>query len=774
LDSKIAAIKKCSSIFLAILMFTGTIALSYPSSSFMMGTEEAEGQPYYSDAIKNRYNSYEPTSEYSPKYEYLPKYTDRNSPKYEYPPKYTDRNSYYNNYESSTTSGAYGMENNDRKSYEKNNDNYDVSSEYPSSSYKLNSYKPAEYPSSYGGKDNNNYYKSQKDSSSSKKSVDINKVKCINDNLNIEGENTGNITIGNKGKGSLGAYSSAGGSGYGGSEGYYDNGYNKKKDKDIDCIINNNNTNTNIGGGNQTIPPEPPEQKANLKVTKNVTCFETIVPPDSFLSALQQGEVVENKNPDCTDLLGNITDDQFNITVTGTNVSPSSFNGSESGTTVTLDEGSYQISEIPYDSVQEDLAELGGNITYPPSLFATGDCDDLGAGTIVAGESQTCNLENRFIIEKDQPQLTVTKNVTCFETIVPPDSFLSALQQGEVVENKNPDCTDLLGNITDDQFNITVTGTNVSPSSFNGSESGTTVTLDPGDYNVTEFAYPSVAADLAELGGNITYPPSLFITGDCDDDGTGTIVAGESQTCNLENRFIIEKDQPQLTVTKNVTCTDVTDEDLPPVHPNCADLLGNITEDQFNITVTDTNPTPSEFAGSASGTIVTLGEGDYTVTEDPDETSISADLATLGSNITGPNISITGNCIQTDVNSTSATGTIAAGESQTCNLENNFVINNTAEALCKDCFTPENEGGQFPPPMVDDLDEYLAEEEPEIGGVPVSDRQELCEAIVAAFLAGNPVTEEAIINLLEAATNNPPPGQVKQVIDCLDGLISRP
>ena len=88
----------------------------------------------------------------------------------------------------------------------------------------------------YYGMDND--YKSQKDSS---KSVFINKLKCINTNININGENTGNINIGNKGQ--VGTA----------EEGYYD-GYSNK-DKGFDCTINNNNTNTNlVGNGNQTEP----------------------------------------------------------------------------------------------------------------------------------------------------------------------------------------------------------------------------------------------------------------------------------------------------------------------------------------------------------------------------------------------------------------------------------------------------------------------------------------------------------------------------------------
>ena len=89
MNSKIVSIKRFSAIFLAIVLFTGTIAIS-SSTSFM---RSAQAQPYYYDRIDD------------------------------------------NNYQ---------------KSY---------------------------------GKDN---YKYTKDSSI----VDINKIKCINDNININGQNT--------------------------------------------------------------------------------------------------------------------------------------------------------------------------------------------------------------------------------------------------------------------------------------------------------------------------------------------------------------------------------------------------------------------------------------------------------------------------------------------------------------------------------------------------------------------------------------------------------
>jgi hypothetical protein len=133
--------------------------------------------------------------------------------------------------EAQAESEYYGMDN--------RYNSYEPEAEYPS--YKPD-YKP-EYPSY--GKDNNSNHKSKKDSSS------INKINCITNNVNINGNNAGNVSIGNKGQGYLDAYSFGGG--------YYGEGYNNKQGKGFDCIINNNNNNTNVvaGGGGIVTIPEP-------------------------------------------------------------------------------------------------------------------------------------------------------------------------------------------------------------------------------------------------------------------------------------------------------------------------------------------------------------------------------------------------------------------------------------------------------------------------------------------------------------------------------------
>ena len=197
--------KITSAVFLSVVLIAGTIALSFPS--FMIGVQ---AQSYY--GMDDGYGS----SDYG------------NDNRY---------NSYEQDYE----------RDNGRKSYD--------------NSYKsqYQFYKPDYKPkySSYDGKDDR-----RDKSQDSSKSVSINKLNCINTNININGNNTGNINLGNKGQlvpatAEEEGYLSA--SLFGSEYSDETNNGHKKKSKGFDCTINNNNTNINIvGAGNQTTPePEP-------------------------------------------------------------------------------------------------------------------------------------------------------------------------------------------------------------------------------------------------------------------------------------------------------------------------------------------------------------------------------------------------------------------------------------------------------------------------------------------------------------------------------------
>ena len=135
----------------------------------------------------------------------------------------------------------------------------------------------------------------------------------------------------------------------------------------------------------------------------------------------------------------------FTIDASGTNASPTTFPGDETGTKVTLDAGAYKVSETP---------AAGYAVTY------SGDC----SGTIAVGDkTPVCTVTNDDIA----PTLIVIKHVI----------------------NDNG------GTLGAADFTLDVTGPAATPDSFPGAESpGTTVTLNAGAYSVGEGAVAGYAA----------------------------------------------------------------------------------------------------------------------------------------------------------------------------------------------------------------------------------------------------------------------------------------
>ena len=184
---------------------------------------------------------------------------------------------------------------------------------------------------------------------------------------------------------------------------------------------------------------------------------------------------------------GTASPSDFTISVTSTSKdkpSPSSFPGSSSGTKVTLGQGSYQVTET---GIADD---------YTPSYSSA--C----SGSISAGQTKTCTVTNTFT--PPTGTLTVIKNV--------------------VGGTKSPS-----------DFNIVIGGdnNNPSPDSFSGSSSGTTVTLDAGDYSVVE-----------------TNPTDFYTPNysqDCGNPTPSTISVGQTKTCTITN-----SDKARLLVFKNV------------------------------------------------------------------------------------------------------------------------------------------------------------------------------------------------------------------------------
>ncbi|NJD03007.1 MAG: hypothetical protein FIA99_10535, partial [Ruminiclostridium sp.] len=128
---------------------------------------------------------------------------------------------------------------------------------------------------------------------------------------------------------------------------------------------------------------------------------------------------------------GSMKASDFSVTVTAKNPSPAIFSGSETGTTVTMKNSEYKVTE---------LAIKGYNVSYSPGCF----------GRINNNEAKTCVITNDDIA----PHLKVIKHVI----------------------NDNG------GTANATNFSMSIYGNNPSLWSFSGSETGTDIKIGQGYY----------------------------------------------------------------------------------------------------------------------------------------------------------------------------------------------------------------------------------------------------------------------------------------------------
>src|SRR5438876_442399 len=191
------------------------------------------------------------------------------------------------------------------------------------------------------------------------------------------------------------------------------------------------------------------------------------------------------------------------------------------------------------------LSESGGPSGYTASGWScTGGSQNGNQITLAVGQSASCTITNDDI----QPQLIVKK----------------------VVNNTNG------GTKVSSDFTINVTGNAATPSSFPGSSTGTTVTLNAGAYSVSESVPTGYAASYST---------------DC----SGSIAVGQTKTCTITN----QDQPPTLKIIKHV------------VNNNG----GTATADQWTMHVGAGNPSQNDFAGSETGVTVTINAGQYSVDE---------------------------------------------------------------------------------------------------------------------------------------------------------------
>ncbi|MFH0828989.1 MAG: NEW3 domain-containing protein [Candidatus Kerfeldbacteria bacterium] len=347
---------------------------------------------------------------------------------------------------------------------------------------------------------------------------------------------------------------------------------------------------------------------------------------------------------------GNNSAPDFTMNVTGTNVSNPSFAGSEAGTTVTLDQGSYGVDESPFSGYTKTLGtDCVGTISVGEHKYCTITNDDQSAsitliksvtnnnggtagvndfgltiGGIAVNSGDTRNVNANTAIALNEAGLfgynfvSLTGDAKC-PTVL---GGTATLNEGEHITCTitNDDVAPLLtvtkyvnnsngGTAVPSDFTMNVTGSSPAPASFPGSSTGTLVVLNTGSYNVTE-------------SGPSGYSPAF--SADC----TGSLSVGEHKYCVVTNTAIA----PQLVVIKHVI----------------NDNGGTKEADDFTMNVTGTHPSPASFPGSEAGTSVTIDLGSFSVDENYDA---------------GYAKSFSGDC----------SGTIALGEVKFCTITNDDI-----------------------------------------------------------------------------------------------------
>src|SRR5437773_202866 len=342
----------------------------------------------------------------------------------------------------------------------------------------------------------------------------------------------------------------------------------------------------------------------------------------------------------------------FAITVTSNGSASAPFAGSEGGTAVTLNAGSYSVDEATQTGYVKSLsAGCSGTVAVGETRTCTITNDDIpvptatltvikhvvndNGGTSTAadfaitvtnngaalapfagsesGTTLTLAPGTYSIVEGGPTTYVATLAGSCGGTIAAGDAKTCTITNNDIA----PQLTVIKHVVNNDggsrsapDFTITVTGTAATPASFAGSERGTTVTLNAGPYSVDEVVVVGYARS---LGANCT----------------GVIALAENKTCTVTNDDI--PPAPQLTVIKHVV----------------NDNGGTAEAGNWSMTVTNNGTPMAAFAGSElPGTIMTLAPGTYGVTESGGPTGYSA------------------------TSSTGCSGTIAAGEQKICTVTN--------------------------------------------------------------------------------------------------------
>jgi hypothetical protein len=134
-------------------------------------------------------------------------------------------------------------------------------------------------------------------------------------------------------------------------------------------------------------------------------------------------------------------------------------------------------------------------------------------------------------------------------------------------------------------------------------------------------------------------------------------VAADGSDTNTDQKLGQENTGSGDTINKNIATNDVDNEESAILSVCKLEFEPDFSPEDFTFTVTGNDPSPEEFAGNANCVDVTIGPGEYTVSE----TEIPEAEATQ---------IIDSDFIQDPNDRLRATGEIQAGETQVCTFLN--------------------------------------------------------------------------------------------------------
>lgn len=137
--------------------------------------------------------------------------------------------------------------------------------------------------------------------------------------------------------------------------------------------------------------------------------------------------------------------------------------------------------------------------------------------------------------QEQQATVTVTKIVRC-------DSSLGIPSDDSV-------CQFVLENVDANQFNLVVTGNKPNVTSFQGSANGTNISLDPGNYTISETPFDTMDIE-NQLGESAIVTILTDSNGDCSSqfnqvdtfqEAKGMISNGNLQSCEIINTINVDQ-----------------------------------------------------------------------------------------------------------------------------------------------------------------------------------------------------------------------------------------